>query len=385
MNLNESLLSRLASATPPQRADELQRLLDSREDNSVGLMLLDRTGRVGGLVIASLETFATIRAHPGALLCWPVWAGVEEVVAFHTRRDIAVELTAADLQFCQRLVDFAGVLGLSLRDHILFGLRPEWVSLRSTSPGHWPKAADPEVIATWPAPREPLAPRYRDWISGETWAGRGTQPLWLQEALEMDLKLADFELVNSSDKKELAGQAPPRGAELVEVMLLPDQRPSHRQLEFDGISAIKVGPVVSDEPSAVAASLYPLLDSCMLTSAAGALFWNREGQAIEPIAGYWSSLEGWSQAPGRLFSRGLSDTAVKAVTFSWLRDRRNFNLSGVEEHLFRSWALSGQLMGVDVVDHLAINSDGDFRALRQSSLFRWPATDAIRYMPWPPT
>ena len=37
-----------------------------------------------------------------------------------------------------------------------------------------------------------VPPKYRDRRSGETWAGRGAQPVWLREKLKKGAKLDDF-------------------------------------------------------------------------------------------------------------------------------------------------------------------------------------------------
>jgi DNA-binding protein H-NS len=43
-------------------------------------------------------------------------------------------------------------------------------------------------------PRQPVAAKYRDQSTGETWSGRGLQPKWLKAKIAAGAKLEDFKV-----------------------------------------------------------------------------------------------------------------------------------------------------------------------------------------------
>ena len=52
-----------------------------------------------------------------------------------------------------------------------------------------------------------VPPKYRDRRSGETWAGRGAQPVWLREKLKKGAKLDDFLIERKTAVSRIAAVA----------------------------------------------------------------------------------------------------------------------------------------------------------------------------------
>lgn len=67
--------------------------------------------------------------------------------------------------------------------------------------GKW-NFTEKEIRSKPAEPRTALEPKYRDPISGETWAGRGRRPLWLEGK-----NIEDFLISKAEDKSEAPAAA----------------------------------------------------------------------------------------------------------------------------------------------------------------------------------
>ena len=381
MNPTLEMLAGLARTSGPRRLDLLHIYLEDGAREAAGLLMLDAMDRPIALTVGGLFTLGEFQTSPGAMLHWPVALGLRRVLTFHTQLyNPRFDIEPQDHEFAERLVHLAALSGLDVVDHVVFGPRPLYESLRRWPGWSWPRPASVAEMAGWPAryPRRP-DPIIKDPVSGQSWAGRGVPPSWLVAALERGLGLDDFE-IHFGDEDDLP---PEDGIGAFQVVGPPtepavDRPPAgYRELRHDDEDVR----LPLDGPAAMAVVEQLVFDLERPPAVAGAVFFDDDGVPVEVPPGYWAPLELVRERPSTLFARCVAQHATQAVTFS----RRPGRAVRTDEDLDLALrlVLLARLFGVVVTDHVLLGDDGERVTLRDRRLWAWPNADPLVEAWWP--
>jgi DNA-binding protein H-NS len=90
---------------------------------------------------------------------------------------------------------------LKLRDDIGDALSKRADALKKQLASLGSDYAEVGRIAVYGRKKRKVAPKYRNSKTGDTWAGRGAQPVWMREAIKSGKKPDDFLIDKKAAKK----------------------------------------------------------------------------------------------------------------------------------------------------------------------------------------
>lgn len=382
MNPTHKQLEALAATAGEERLDLLHQFLEDGWREVAGLLILDERDRPVALAVGGLYTLGELQASPGALLHWAVILGVHRVVVFHTQlKSPSFEIEAQDHEFCERLFHLASLAGLEVVDHIVFGGRPLFASLRQWSGWEWPPPATSKEIAGWKGryPRRP-DPIMKDPVTGQSWAGAGAEPRWLEEARELGFEEEEFVVPHEPAEE---WELPAEGFGVVRLVgpsvepAIYHPPPGYRSLRHDD-EHVRLPPVREAAAEIVARLVF---DIPRPPSVAGAIFFDDHGEIFQAPPGIWAPLRHVVERPSALYARCLAWDAASAITFARRPGRAQPTAEDLE--LARRLILLGRLMGIGIRDHIIIGDGGMYRGLRHRGTWGWPGTDPLAEAWWP--
>lgn len=341
------------------------------------LWILD--GRPFSLTWAELTELRKSEVSPGGLIGQGCWSGADAALFFHTRVTTRrADVQEVDLAYAGRLREMVKLFGaLRWHDHVLI-TKDEPVSLTSQLP-------QPDSVSKMKKGRAGAASRcqrsYRQPVTGEVWAGRGCEPVWLRNALAEGFSLGDFEV--GAKQSTLTTVGVPSGARLFRSISL-DLRP---RPPAQGMNEIRFHTALEGPPTiarlAQGLHLTPLSTEEPCT---GVLYLGDTGLVTAPRAG-WTIPTALAQSrPALLFERAVRERAACAVTFSTVPPGILFRPSDLEDYLGRLVHV-GRLLGISVLDHLVLASGERWLSVRKDKrgVLTWPRIAPIDSPFWPPS
>lgn len=106
------------------------RILAGFDREAVGAVYLSGRGNPFGYVIAYVGTLNKTAVEPRGLIVPGLLANAAQLIAFHNHPSGNTEPSSDDLMFTRQLGEAAAVVGLSLKDHLILGERPDFLSMR---------------------------------------------------------------------------------------------------------------------------------------------------------------------------------------------------------------------------------------------------------------